>query len=179
MSERIPTLRAILKCANHPSISAIKEYNRTCHQFFFPVVEKENIIKELQKLNLKKVTQKTDIQVKILKDSKYFFAGYFQMFFFISMFRSFSIIFKNGICESCFQEMDKKSLKKTTDFSVSCLWFRRFWREFLSKQLTTFFDNILLKYQCGFRPWYTTLSIANVVKMEEGFRQQSSILEYY
>ena len=142
MSERIPTLRAILKCASHPSISAIKEYNRTFHQFFFPVVEKENIIKELQKLNLKKVTQETDIQVKILKDSKYVFAGYFQMFFFISMFCSFSIIFKNGICESCFQERDKKSLKKTTDF--------------LSKQLTTFFDNILLKYRCGFRKGHST-----------------------
>ena len=78
------------------------------------------------------------------------------MFFFISMFCSFSIIFKNGICEKCFQERDKKCLKKTTDFSVSCPWFRRFWREFLSKQLTTFFDNILLKYQCGFRKGHCT-----------------------
>ena len=73
------------------------------------------------------------------------------MFFFISMFCSFSIIFKNGICESCFPERDTKSLKKTTDFSVSCPW-----REFLSKQLTTFFDNIRLKYQCGFRKGHGT-----------------------
>ena len=112
MSERIPTLRAILKCASHPSISAIKEYNRTSHQFFFPVVEKENIIKELQKLNLKKVTQETDIQVKILKDSKNFFAGYFQMFFFISMLCSFSIIFKNGICEKLFSRKGQKVFKE-------------------------------------------------------------------
>ena len=82
MPERIPqpTLRAILKYANHPSISAIKKYNRTRHQFFFSIVEKEDIIKELQKLNPKKVTQETDIPVKILNYNKYFFAGYFQMF---------------------------------------------------------------------------------------------------
>ena len=76
-----PTLRAILKYSNDHSISAVKKYNRTRHKFFFSVVEMENIIKELQKLNLKKLTQEADIPVKILKDSKDFFAGYFQMFF--------------------------------------------------------------------------------------------------
>ena len=83
MSERIPhpTLRAILKYANHPSISAVNKYNTNSLQFFFTVVEKEDIIQELQKLNPKKVTQETDIPVKILKDNKDFFAGYFQMFF--------------------------------------------------------------------------------------------------
>ena len=82
LSERIPqpTLRVILRYANHPSISAMKKYNRTSHQFFFSVVEKENIIEELQKLN-PKVTQETDIPVKILKDNKDFSARYFQMFF--------------------------------------------------------------------------------------------------
>ena len=74
-------LRAILKYANYPSISAIRKYNRTHHQFFFSVVGKENIIKELQKLNPKKVTQETDITVKILKDKKHIFAETFQMFF--------------------------------------------------------------------------------------------------
>ena len=39
------------------------------------------MIKKLQKLNPKKVIQETDIPVKILKDNKYFFAGYFKMFF--------------------------------------------------------------------------------------------------
>ena len=58
LSERIPqpTLRAIIKYTNHPGISAIKKNNRTCHQFFFSLVEKEDIIKELHKLNPKKIT---------------------------------------------------------------------------------------------------------------------------
>ena len=83
LSERLPqpTVRAILKYANDRSIGAIKKYNRTRHQFFFPVVVKEDIIKELQKLNPKKVTQEKDIPVKILKGNKYFLAGYSQMFF--------------------------------------------------------------------------------------------------
>ena len=76
-----PTLRAILKYANDHNISAVKKYKRNRHQFFFSVVEKENIIKELQKLNLKNLTQEADIPVKVLKDNKEFFAGYFQMFF--------------------------------------------------------------------------------------------------
>ena len=62
-------LEVILKYAKHPSISAIKKYNRTHHQFFISVVEKENIMKELQKLNLKKVNLETEI-AKILKDNK-------------------------------------------------------------------------------------------------------------
>ena len=43
LSERIPqpTIRAILKYASHPSISAIKKYNRTRHQSFFSAVEKK------------------------------------------------------------------------------------------------------------------------------------------
>ena len=83
LSERIPqlTLRAILKYANNHSISAVKKYNRTRHRFFFSVVEKESIIKELQKLNLKRLTQEADIPVKVLKDNKDFFEGYFQMLF--------------------------------------------------------------------------------------------------
>ena len=58
LSERIPqpTLRAILKYANHLSICAVNKCNRTCRWFFFSVVEKENIIKELQKFNPKKLT---------------------------------------------------------------------------------------------------------------------------
>ena len=70
LSEGIPQpiLRVILKLANHPSINAIKKYNRTRYQFFFSEVEKEDIIKALQKLNPKKVTQETDIHVKILME---------------------------------------------------------------------------------------------------------------
>ena len=67
-----PTLRAILKYAKDHSISAVKKYNRTRHQFSFSVFEKENILKELQKLNLKKLTQEADMPVKILKDNKDF-----------------------------------------------------------------------------------------------------------
>ena len=83
MLERIPqlTIRAILKYANNHSISAVKKYNKTRHKFFFSVVEKESIIKELQKLNLKRLMQKADIPVKVLKDKKDFFEGYFQMLF--------------------------------------------------------------------------------------------------
>ena len=74
MSEIIPqpTLGAILKYSNHPSISAIEKFNRTRHQFFFSVVEKEDIITELQELNPKKATQETEIPVKLLKDIKTF-----------------------------------------------------------------------------------------------------------
>ena len=49
--------------------------------FLFCVVEKEDIITELHKLNPKKVTQKTDIAVTILKDNEDFFTGYFLLFF--------------------------------------------------------------------------------------------------
>ena len=44
---------------------------------FFSVVEKEDLIKELHKLNPKQMTQETDISVKALKDNRDFFVGYF------------------------------------------------------------------------------------------------------
>ena len=53
------------------NISAIKKYNKYRCQFFFSVVEKEDIIKNYTN-NPKKVTQETDIPVNSLGQRKLF-----------------------------------------------------------------------------------------------------------
>ena len=54
---------------NHPSINTIKEYNRDDQQFFFTIVAKEDIIKELLKLNPKRQYK---YQEKFLRVKKIF-----------------------------------------------------------------------------------------------------------
>ena len=61
--------------------------------------------------------------------------------------------------QNLFSRKGQEVLKKAADLSVSYLWFRRLQREFLSKQLATFFDNVLSKYQCGFRKGHGTHNI--------------------
>ena len=49
-----------------------------------------------------------------------------------------------------FSKKGQEVFKKSTDLSVSYLWFRKFLR-IICKQLQLPLDNILSKYQCGFK----------------------------
>ena len=57
-----PLLIAIVRYRNHPNIVAIKKFCNSKSHFSFKDVQKENILKELNNLNINKVTQNTDIQ---------------------------------------------------------------------------------------------------------------------
>ena len=57
-----PLLIVIVRYRNHPNIVAIKKFCNSKSHFSFKDVQKENILKELNNLNINKVTQNTDIQ---------------------------------------------------------------------------------------------------------------------
>ena len=77
LAERIshPTLKAILKYKNHPSIVAINNLKKNFN-FHFSVVSEEDFLKEIKKLNPRKTTQSTDIPIKLLKENSDIFASY-------------------------------------------------------------------------------------------------------
>ena len=66
----------MLKYRNQPGINTIRQYCRAQRfpSFYFSVVDKNAVRKEISKLSNKKATQDTDIPVKILKGNEEFFA---------------------------------------------------------------------------------------------------------
>ena len=73
---RHPTLKAILKYKNHPSISLIKCFSELFSSFYFSQVDKSTVPKEIMKLSLNKSVQDKEIPVKILKENADYFDEY-------------------------------------------------------------------------------------------------------
>ena len=63
-----PLLKAIVRYPNHPSIVAIMKFCNPKYHFSFKNVQKEEIPKELNNLNINKATQNTNIPTKINSD---------------------------------------------------------------------------------------------------------------
>ena len=71
-----PILKAIVKYRTHPSIVAIKKFCNSKSHFSFKNVQKEEILKELNNLNINKATQNTDIPTKIIKENSDIFGDF-------------------------------------------------------------------------------------------------------
>ena len=71
-----PLLKAIVRYRNHPSIVAIKKFCNSKSHFSFKNVQKEEILKELNNLNINKATQNTDIPTKIIKENSDIFGDF-------------------------------------------------------------------------------------------------------
>ena len=70
---RHPTLNAVLKYKDHPSICVIKNVCQRFSSFHLSTVDKNTVLKEIRKLKSNKAVQETDIPAKILKDNADFF----------------------------------------------------------------------------------------------------------
>ena len=77
LAERLsdPTLRAILKYENHPSIVAIRKANNNFH-FQFNEVSVEKVYAKIKKLSPSKSAQSTDIPIRVLKENANIFTDY-------------------------------------------------------------------------------------------------------
>ena len=76
MAENIddPTLNAIAKWRNHPSILAIASEYKNRANFSFSFVSKEDRLTEIKVLDVSKAIQESDIPVKISRANENFFA---------------------------------------------------------------------------------------------------------
>ena len=71
-----PLLKTIVRYRNHPNIVAIKKFCNSKSHFSFKNVQKEEILKELNNLNINKATQNTDIPTTIIKENSDIFGGF-------------------------------------------------------------------------------------------------------
>ena len=62
-----------MKYRYHPSINIIRRYSQSFPSFYFSVVDKNTVLKEIRKLSVKKVSQDINIPVKVVKENKEFF----------------------------------------------------------------------------------------------------------
>ena len=68
-----PTLKAILKHKNHPSINTIRCATKHLSSFHFSQVDKKTVMKEIKTLQISKAVQDSDIHVKLLNGNAEFF----------------------------------------------------------------------------------------------------------
>ena len=71
-----PTLRAIMKYQNHPSVLRILNKYKNNSIFTFSHVTKEQVLKEIGNLDTSKWSQDTDISTKVIKQNLDIFASF-------------------------------------------------------------------------------------------------------
>ena len=150
-----PTLKAIFKYKDHPSILAIQSH---CEKetFRFSEVNIEDIKKDILKLDKNKASQHSDIPIKTIKENLDIFAGF--------LCTNINSSFKSSSLPSCLKMADvtplhkkgKKHLKENYR-PVSILpVFSKVFERSMFVQMSSFFDNFLSKQQCGFPKGYST-----------------------
>ena len=155
--DREPVENAIKNFSQHPSILKIKENTNSSACFSFCTVSKEDLLYQLNSLDPAKATQKSDIRTNIIK-KKY------------DIFSEFLFEHFNNILTSLFPEQlkyaDVKAIFKKDSRNdkinyrpVSILSnISKIYERLLYKQLETYFESILSRYQCGFRKGFGVLS---------------------
>ena len=151
-----PLLKAIVRYRNHPSIVAIKKFCNSKSHFSFKNVQKEEILKELNNLNINKATQNTDVPTKIIKENSDIFGDF---------------IFSNLNC--CINTSSYSSLLKRADITpvhkkdsknkennyrpVSILSnISKLYERIMFKQMLEYFEKSFFpKYQCRFRKGFS------------------------
>ena len=152
---RHPTLNAILKYKNHPSMRVIKRFSQRFSSFYFSHVDKNTVLKEIKKLNLNKAVQDSDIPVKILKENADFFADYIYLQFNEAVDSSkFADFFKSADISAAFKQGSQNKKENYRPISILPLISKSFGK-IICRQLSNHFDNNLSKFQSGFRKGYS------------------------
>ena len=150
-----PTVKAIFKYKDHPSILAIQSI---CEKdtFRFSEINIEDIKKDILKLDKNKASQHSDIPIKIIKENLDTFAEF--------LCKSINSSFKSSSFPSCLKMTDvtplhkegKKDLKENyRPVSILPVFSKVFERSMFA-QMSSLFNNYLSKQQCGFRKGYST-----------------------
>ena len=149
-----PLLKAIVRYRNHPSIVAIKKFCNS--KSYFQNVQKEEILKELNNLNINKATQNTDIPTKIIQENSDIFGDF--------IFSNFNCYINTSSYPSLLKRADITPVHKKDSTSeknnyrpVSILSnISKVYERIMFKQMSEFFESsFFYKYQCGFRKGFS------------------------
>ena len=163
-----PTLKAILKYRNHPSIIAIRKKYKISECFKFTEVDQKDIEKEILKLDVNKASQSSgDIPTKIVIENVDIFGDFICTSYNITVKSSqFYQNLKLADITSAYKK-GKKDMKENYR-PVSILPnLSKIFEKLVFKEMSQFFDKIFSKYQCGFRKGFSTQHSSNGRKMEK------------
>ena len=148
-----PILSYINKFKNHPSIKVRKSRKKEEQIFTFSYVSYQEVLNKIRKLQTVTTRQQIDIPAKILKENSEVFVRYFH--------KDTNLCIENSIFPSDLKVADvtpafkrnQRLQKITTDPLAFYLIYPQYMKDAFTTKLTlqTYFDNILAKYQCGFR----------------------------
>ena len=151
-----PVLRAVSKYQNHPSIKVIKENCKQKNSFSFIRIERDEVLKEIRRLDSTKACQDTDIPTKIIKDN----AELFTDFLHPSINECLeSALFPTFLKNANITPIHKKGSKhcKGNYRPVSILSnVSKIFERPIFYQMSIFFEKIFSNFQCGFRKGYST-----------------------
>ena len=117
-------------------------------------MDKNTVLKEIKKLNSNKAVQDTDIPVKILKENAQFFAEYIYLQFNEAIESpKFPDFFKFANITPAFKQGSRNQKDNYRPISILPL-ISKIFEKLICSQLSNHFDNILSKFQCGFRRGY-------------------------
>ena len=140
-----PLLKAIVRYRNHSSIVAVKKVCNSKPHFAFENVQKEEILKELNNLNINKATQNTDIPTMIIKENSYIFGDF--------IFSNLNCCINTSSYPSLLKRAKDSKSEKNNYRPVSILSnISKVYERIMFKQMSEFFESSFFsKYQCGFR----------------------------
>ena len=156
--DREPVANAIKNFSQHPSILKIKENTNSSACFSFRTVSKEDLLYQLNSLDPTKATQKCDISTNIIKKNydillEFLFANFNDNILtsrFPEQLKYADIkpLFKKNFCN------DKRNYKPVSILSN----ISKIYERLLYKQLETYFESTLSRYQCRFRKGFRLLT---------------------
>ena len=150
-----PTLKAILKYRNHPSITAIQNKCKIKDSFSFVEVDQRQIEKEILKLDANKASQSSDIPIKIVKENIDVFSDFLCSSFNSSIKVSkFPENLKQADITPAYKKVKKMS-KETIDQSAFSQICQKYLKNLCSNKCHNFFKTFS-KYQCEFRKGFST-----------------------
>ena len=140
------------KYEKHPSIIKIKNFTQNKFSFEFQTIDREYDLKEIRALKLNKACQEQDVPTKIVKKNDELFADFIHSAYNDSIIQSniFPFCLKNADVTLVFKKGLKSKVDNYRPVSILPNISKLFERP-LFDQISSFFDEILSDYQCGFR----------------------------
>ena len=155
-----PNIQAYLK---------IKENTNSSACFSFRTVSKEDLLYQLNSLDPTKATQKCDIPTNIIKKNYDIFSEFlFENFNNIILTSLFPEQLKYADVKPIFKKDSRNDKRNYRPVSILSN-ISKIYERLLYKQLETYFESILSRYQCGFRKGFSVLT--TLLPMIEKWRE--------
>ena len=160
---------SISKYKNHPSILKIFDARKNTQVFNFNQVEETEIGKEIKLLDARKASTSTDTPVPIIKDNQEIFEKFLTCNFNNMIEKSiFPTQLKLAEVKPIFKKGSKLDMTNYRPVSILPT-ISKIYERCMYRQISSYFEHNLSKYQCGFRKGFSTQHA--LIVMIEKWRQ--------